>query len=87
MSESTIEIDVHGRRHALALCEALIPYHSFLVQLGEPRWVVHARAPGCHGEPLEAALGVIGDWAEAHGVAGPSCRVGGRPYDLSRSAA
>ena len=87
MSESTVEIDVHGRWEALALSEALIPYHSFLVQLGEQRWVVHARAPGCHGEPLEAALGVIDDWAEAREVAGPSCRVGGRPYERSRSAA
>jgi hypothetical protein len=87
MIESTIEIDVDGRWDALALCEALIPYHSFLVQLGEPHWVVHARASGCHGEPLEAALDVIDDWAEAHGVAGLSCRVGGRPYELSQSAA
>jgi hypothetical protein len=87
MSESTVEIDVQGRWDALALSEALIPYHWFLVQLGEQRWVVHARAPGCHGESLEAALGVIDDWAEAHGFAGPSCRVGGRPHELSRSAA
>jgi hypothetical protein len=87
MSESRIEIDVHGRWDALALSEALIPYHSFLVQLGEHRWVVHAGVPGCHGEPLEAAFDVIDDWAEAHGVAGPSCRVGGRPYELSRTAA
>jgi hypothetical protein len=87
MSESRVEIDVHGRWDALALSEALSPYHSFLVQLGEERWVVHARVPGCHGEPLEAALGVIDDWADAHGAACPSCRVGGRPYGLSRSAA
>jgi hypothetical protein len=87
MSESTVEIDVHWRSDALALSEALIPYHSFLVQLGEQCWVVHARAPGCHGEPLEAALGVIDDWAEAREVAGSSCRVGGRPYGLSRSGA
>jgi hypothetical protein len=85
--ESKLEIDVRGRWDALALSEALIPYHSFLVQLGEQHWVVHARVPGCHGEPLEAALCVIDDWAEAHQVADPSCRVGARPYELSRSAA
>jgi hypothetical protein len=87
MTESTVEIDVHGRWHALALSEALVSYHSFLVQLAEERWVVHARAPGCHGEPLEAALRVIDEWAEARELAGPSCRVGGRPYELSRRAA
>jgi hypothetical protein len=87
VSESTLQIDVHGRWDALALAEVLIPFHSFLVQLGDERWVVHARTPGCHGEPLEAALGVIDDWAAAHGVAGSSCRVGGSPYELSRSAA
>jgi hypothetical protein len=85
MSESTVEVDVHGRWDALALAEALIHHHSFLVQLGEQRWVVHARVPGCHGEPLEAALGVIDDWAEAREVADPSCRVGGRLYELSRT--
>jgi hypothetical protein len=87
MSESKLEIDVHGRWDALALSEALIPFHSFLVQLGEQLWVVHARVPGCHGEPLEAALCVIDDWVEAHEVADLSCRVGGRTYELSRSAA
>jgi hypothetical protein len=87
VSESTLQIDVHGRWDALALAEVLIPFHSFLVQLGDERWVVHARTPGCHGEPLEAALGVIDDWAAAHGVAGSSCRVGGSPYELSRRAA
>jgi hypothetical protein len=87
MRESMVEIDVQGRWDALALSEALSSYHSFLVQLGDQRWVVHARAPGCHGEPLEAALGVIDGWAEGRGIAGSSCRVGGRPHELSRSAA
>jgi hypothetical protein len=87
MSESRVEIDVRGRWDALALSEVLIPYHSFLVQLGEQRWVVHARVPGSHGEPLEAALDAIDEWAEARGVADPSCRIGGRTYELSRRAA
>jgi hypothetical protein len=84
MGEATVEIDVRGRRDALALSEALIPYHSFLVQLHEERWVVHARAPGCHGEPVEAALGVIAEWAEAHGVADPAYRVSGLPDEVAR---
>jgi hypothetical protein len=32
-------------------------------------------------------LGVIDDWAEGRGIAGSSCRIGGRPHELSRSAA
>lgn len=57
-----VEIEVRGRWDALALCERLIPFHSFLVQHGPERWVVHARAPGCHGEALDVALAVIGEW-------------------------
>jgi hypothetical protein len=53
---------VRGRWDALALSEQLIPFHSFLVQHGHERWVVHARSPGCHGEPLDAALAVIDEW-------------------------
>ena len=63
-ADVAIEIEVRGRWDALALSEQLIPFHSFLVQLGPERWVVHARAPGCHGEPLEAALAVIGEWRD-----------------------
>jgi hypothetical protein len=77
---TTIEIEVDGRWDALALSELLIPYHSFLVQHDRERWVVHARAPGGHGEPLEDALEAIDDWsADRHPLA-TSCRVGGRPY-------
>jgi hypothetical protein len=61
---AAVEIDVIDRWDALALSELLIPFHSFLVQRGPGRWVVHARSPGCHGEPLDAALAVIGEWRD-----------------------
>ena len=61
---ATVEIDVNDRWDALALSELLIPFHSFLVHRGGDQWVVYARSPGCHGEPLEAALAVIGEWRE-----------------------
>jgi hypothetical protein len=79
---TTIEIEVQGRWDALALSELLIPFHSFLVQLDHERWVVHARAPGCHREPLPDALEVIGHWRSERGPRAASCRVGGRPYQL-----
>ena len=60
--EVAVEIEVRGRWEALALSEQLIPFHSFLVQHGPDRWVVHARSPGWRGEPLDTALAVIGDW-------------------------
>jgi hypothetical protein len=82
---AVVEIDVKGRWDALALSEILIPYHSFLVQHDDERWVVHARAPGSHGEPLEVALRAIDDWVGEHGLESPSCRVGGRPYQLGES--
>ena len=59
---SEVKVDVHGRWDALALSELLIPFHSFLVQHTTERWVVHARTPGCHGEPLEEALRAIAEW-------------------------
>lgn len=86
MDEAAIEVDVDGRWDALALSEALIPYRSFLVHLGPERWVVHARAPGCHGESLEAALRVIAEWSEARTVETSSCRIDGRPRELRRRA-
>ncbi len=59
---AAVEIDVRGRWDALALSEQLIPFRSFLVQLGAERWVVHARAPGSRGEPLAEALAAIEEW-------------------------
>jgi hypothetical protein len=80
---TTIEIQVQGRWDALALSELLIPFHSFLVQHDQERWVVHARAPGCRGEPLSEALAAIDDWhSGGRHLQAASCRVGGRPYHL-----
>lgn len=61
-SDATIEVGVENRSGALSLMEALIPFHSFMVQHARERWVVHARAPGCHGEPLEDLVTTIDDW-------------------------
>jgi hypothetical protein len=60
----TVEVEVHGRWDALALSEELIPFHSFLVQHGPERWVVHARSPGRHGEPVDEALATIAEWRD-----------------------
>jgi hypothetical protein len=80
---SAVEIDVDGRWDALALSELLIPFHSFLVQHTAERWVVHARAPGCHGEPLAGALSAIAEWQAARRV-DASGRVDGRPIGSRR---
>jgi hypothetical protein len=79
---AAIEIDVDGRWDALALSEHLIPFHSSLVQYEAQRWVVHARAPGCHGEDLADALRAIDDWVGERGLESVSCRVGGRARQL-----
>jgi hypothetical protein len=59
-----VEIEVPGRWDALALSEQLIPFHSFLVQHGRERWVVHARCPGWNGEALDDVLALIGRWQD-----------------------
>jgi hypothetical protein len=81
-AEAAVEIDVAGRWDALALSELLIPFHSFLVQHTADRWVVHARAPGCGGEPLEGALRAIEGWRAERRV-DASVRVAGRPVRAS----
>ena len=78
-----LEIEVEGRWDALALSERLIPFHSFLVQHDSERWVVHARSPGCHGEPLDAALAVIDDWRSERAIE-PSIDVRGQPLGDTR---
>ena len=80
---TTVEIDVDGRWDGLALSELLVPFHSFLVQHTAERWVVHARAPGCHGEPLADALRAIEEW-RAERRMDASVRVAGRPYGSRR---
>jgi hypothetical protein len=84
---TTIEVEVDGRWDALALSEALIPFHSFLVQHDQERWVVHARVPGCHGEQLPGALEAIEGWRAEQGDRAASCCVGGRPYQLRETRA
>jgi hypothetical protein len=79
---TSLEIEVQGRWDALALSEALISYHSFLVQFDRQRWVVHARVPGCHGEPLDVALAKIEEWLAGRSLEEVSCRIGGQPYEL-----
>jgi hypothetical protein len=83
---AAIEIELDGRWDALALSEHLIPFHSFLVQYEEQRWVVHARTPGRHGEDLDEALRAIDDWVAERGLESVSCRVGGRVHRLVGSA-
>jgi hypothetical protein len=84
---TTIEVAVKGRWDALALSELLIPFHSFLVQHDRERWVVHARAPGSHGESLADVLEAIDKWSVDRHPLGASCRVGGRPYEHQGTSA
>lgn len=77
---AAIEIDVRGRWDALALSERLIAFHSFLVQHSSERWVVHARSPGCHGEPLGDALAAIEEWRAERGIEA-AVRVDGRLHE------
>jgi len=68
---ATLEVDVNGRWDALALSELLVPFHSFLVQHAPDLWVVHARSPGCHGEPLAEALRTVEAWRVERGLDAP----------------
>jgi hypothetical protein len=77
---AAVEIDVRGRWDALDLSELLVPFHSFLVQHTHERWVVHARAPGCHGKSLATALSAIEGWLAERGLEDAPVRVGGLPY-------
>lgn len=70
---ASVEIGVDDRRDALSLMEALIPFHSFLVQYARERWVVHARVPGCHGESLDDLLMAIEIWSPGSGVKAFTC--------------
>lgn len=79
---AAVEVEMRGRWDALALYEHLSSFHSFLVQLATDRWVVHARAPGCHGEPLAEALHAIDEWCAEHRL-DTSVRVNSRLRDTS----
>lgn len=83
--EIEVEVEVEERWDALALSELLIPFHSFLVQHDHDRWVVHARAPGFREQPLSDALATINDWRFGRHLEAATCRVGGRPFDLSEA--
>lgn len=77
---ATVEVEVAERWDALALYRRLIPYHAYLVQCGRERWLVHAAAPGFHGEQLRGALDAIeGCLADRH-VQAAHVLVDGRPY-------
>jgi hypothetical protein len=77
--DAALEIDVDGRWNALSLSKLLIPFRSYLVQHTSDHWVVHARAPGCHGEPLDDALRKIDEWHGERRMDG-SIRVGVRHH-------
>jgi hypothetical protein len=80
---TTVEVEVEGRWHALALSELLIPFRSFLVQLDRERWVVHARAPGNYGESLADLLEAIDNWSAERHPHIASYRVGGHLLSAS----
>jgi hypothetical protein len=82
-TEFAVEVEVEGRWDALALSEALVPFHSFLVQKTAERWVVHARAPGWHGETLADALLAVEDW-RADRRTSASVRLTGRTDQITR---
>ena len=82
-ADVAVEIEVRGRWDALALSEALVPFHSFLVQHSVDRWVVHARSPGYHGEPLDDALAAIDQWRDERAM-DAAVRIDGRPHERPR---
>lgn len=63
-----VQIAVDGRHEAVGLMDALIPFHSFVVQLDREHWVVHARVPGAHGETLDELFATIERWQSRAGV-------------------
>jgi hypothetical protein len=79
---AAVEVDVRGRWDALALSELLAPFHSFLVRQAADRWVVHARAPGCHGETLADAFRAIEKWRTERCLDAPD-RVDGHSREAS----
>ena len=76
---AAVEIGVDGRRDAIRLMEALIPFSSFLVQSDREHWVVHARVPGCHGESLDDLLLAIQGCGAGSGVKEFTCFLDNKP--------
>jgi hypothetical protein len=62
VGETPFQVEVQGRWDAVALADVLAPFHSFMVQRGDARWIVHARAPGCRGESFADALVAVAKW-------------------------
>lgn len=85
MKRVQIEVRIVGRWNACALLERLGPYRSFLIQHGPERWVVHAQAPGCHGESTQDALAAIEECLDERGVEA-SIRIDGKPYRQALTA-
>ena len=83
---ATIEIDLHGRWDAIALLQRLTPYHSYLIQFAPERWLVHAEAPGCHGERLPGALAAIDESLAVRQIEDAAVWIDGRPYQRSDQA-
>jgi hypothetical protein len=77
---ASIEIGVRGRWDAVALMQRLNPYHPYLIEFAPERWLVHAEAPGCHGEPLPSALATIDESLAARHLEDAVVRIDGRPY-------
>ncbi len=78
---TAIDIDVHDRWDAVAVMRRLVPYHSYLVQFAPEHWLVHAEAPGCHGEPLPVALDAIEESLAARQIESAAVRIDGQQYD------
>jgi hypothetical protein len=83
---ATIEIDVCERLDAVALMQRLNPYHPCLIKFAPERWLVHAEAPGCHGEGLPSALAAVDESLAARHLENATVRVNGRPYRPPRGA-
>lgn len=58
-------------------CSASTPY---LIQFAPERWLVHAEASGCHGEPLPSALAAIDESLAVRHLEDATVRIDGRPY-------
>lgn len=75
-----IEVGVVGRWNACAVLASLSSYRPFMIQHGPERWVVHAQAPGCHGENAASAVAAIETCLEERGITAPSIRIDRKQY-------
>ena len=70
-----LEVEIAGRWDALALYRRLNSYHSYLVQAGRERWLVHAVTPGRHEEQLPDALDAIEHCLAERGIRAAPVRI------------